>query len=339
MEKVLCFGELLLRMSPSSGGDWLRKGLMPVYTGGSELNVAAGLAKWDVPVSFFTVIPDNYLSKTIAGYLLERKIDISPVQYSGNRIGIYYLPQGTDLKNEGVIYDRSNSSFSELRPGTIDWGIVLKNVSWFHFSAISPGLSENCLQVCKEAIRESSKRNITVSVDLNYRSKLWQYGKSPDQVMPELVDYCDLIMGNIWSSHILLGIDLDENIHQKGRKEDYLDHANQTATDIQRIFPKCRTIANTFRFDSGNDGFLYYTSLFHDGTQYNSPEFSTRSIRDRVGSGDCFMAGLIYGLYHQHPPQDIVNFATSAAFGKMQETGDFTDQNIEMIYARLHQNG
>jgi 2-dehydro-3-deoxygluconokinase len=339
MNKVLCFGELLLRMSPSSCGNWLRKGSIPVYTGGAELNVAAGLAKWDIPVSFFTALPDNYMSKAIGSYLLERRIDISTIQYSGSRIGIYFLPQGTDLKNEGVIYDRDYSSFSELKPGNIDWEKLFENVSWFHFSAIIPALNENSLQVCKKAIREASKRGIIVSVDLNYRSKLWQYGKSPVQAMPELVDFCDVIMGNIWSANIMLGIGLDENIHHKGGRVDYMGHAKQTAMDIQLRYPKCKTVANTFRFDLDNNGLLYYASLFHDGMQFNSPEFCARAIVDRVGSGDCFMAGLIYGLYHQHPPQEIVNFATSAAFGKMQEAGDFTDQDIEKIYARLQKNG
>jgi 2-dehydro-3-deoxygluconokinase len=339
MNKVLCFGELLLRMSPELNGKWLRNAAMPVYTGGAELNVAAALARWNIPVSYFTALPENYLSGEICIALQQRNIDISNIHFSGNRIGIYFLPQGADLKHAGVIYDRSYSSFAELKPGIIDWDKVLQNISWFHFSAISPALNENAVLVCKEILEVARMKNITISVDLNYRSRLWQYGKKPVEIMPELVQHCDVIMGNIWSANILLGIDVDENIHGKGKREHYLEHAKQTAINIQKQFPKCKTVANTFRFDVNGNGILYYTSLFHNVQQYNSVEFKTDKITDKVGSGDCFMAGLIYGLYNNHLPPQIINFATAAAFGKLHETGDFTSQDIETVNKRLPNHG
>ena len=339
MDKVLCFGELLLRMSPVLQGKWLNNAQMPVYTGGAELNVAAALAKWQIPVSYFTALPENYLSKEICNNLEQRNIDINSIHFSGNRIGIYFLPQGADLKHTGVIYDRSHSSFAELKPIMIDWEKVLYNISWFHFSAISPALNENIALLCKEVLEVASKKKITISVDLNYRSKLWQYGKKPSEIMPELVQHCDVIMGNIWSANILLGIEVDEHIHSKGKKKDYLEHAKQTASNIQQQFPKCKTVANTFRFDVNDNGILYYTSLFNNGKQYYSDEFETDKIVDKVGSGDCFMAGLIYGLYNNHSAQQIINFATAAAFGKLHETGDFTSQDIETINKRLINHG
>ena len=339
MNKVLCFGEILLRMSPSLQKKWLTDAEMPVYAGGAELNVTAALAKWNVPVSYFTALPENYLSKEICNYLQHKKIDINNIHFSGNRIGIYFLPQGADLKHAGVIYDRSNSSFAELKPGMIDWEKVLHNISWFHFSAISASLNKNAALVCKEVLEAASKKNMTVSVDLNYRSKLWQYGKNPNEIMPELVQHCDVIMGNIWSANILLGIDVDENIHSKGKKEFYLEHAKATAINIQKKFPKCKTVANTFRFDINENGILYYTSLFINEKEYHSAEYKTEKIIDKVGSGDCFMAGLIYGLYNNHAPQQIINFATAAAFGKLHETGDFTSQEIETINKRIANHG
>ena len=339
MNKVLCFGELLLRMSPASDGSWLRNGLLPVYAGGSELNVAAGLAQWNIPVSFFSAVPDHYMSRGILHYLEEKKIDTSQIRFAGNRIGIYFLPPGSELKNTGVIYDRANSSFSELSAAGIDWDQALENTDWIHFSAITPALSEDSFQLCKQALAEASKRNITVSVDLNYRSKLWKYGRSPLEVMSRLASYCDLIMGNIWSANLLLGIEVDEDIHKKDAKENYTGHAEKTARSIMEKFPRCKTVANTFRFDLEGGGILYYTSLSKEGISYHSPVFRTERIVDRVGSGDCYMAGLIYGHYRRRPPQEIVDFATSAAFGKLQETGDFTTQDIEKIYARLQRHG
>jgi 2-dehydro-3-deoxygluconokinase len=182
--------------------------------------------------------------------------------------------------------------------------------------------------VCLEALEAASRKNITISVDLNYRSRLWNYGKDPLEVMPQLVEHCDVIMGNIWAANSLLGIPVDENIHDKKSKEAYLEHAKVTSLAIMEQFPKCKTVANTFRFDQVDNQILYYTSMYTQGQHYSSSEFSCAGVVDRSGSGDCFMAGLIYGIYNKHTPQELLNYATAAAFGKLQEQGDATDQDI-----------
>ena len=335
-KKILCFGELLLRMSPSLNKQWIHKAYMPVYIGGAELNTANALAKWNMPVKYFTAIPNNYLSQEICEELASRNIDISSIHFSGNRIGIYILAQGTDLKHAGVIYDRAHSSFSELQPGTIDWDEVLKDVGWFHFSAIDPALSENVAAVCNEALTAATQKNITISVDLNHRAKLWKYGKQPVEIMPALVKYCDVIMGNLWSANSLLGIYIDENIHDKKSKEAYLEHASASAKNIMQQFPKCKTVANTFRFDSDN-GIKYYAALNNANGQYVSKEFFTNKAVDKVGSGDCFMAGLIYGLCNDLPGNEIINFAAAAAFGKLHEIGDATNQSVEDVRKIINQ--
>src|SRR4051794_15219285 len=215
MKPVFCFGELLLRMSPLRAAQWIHDASMPVYIGGAELNVANALACWQVPVQYCTALPNNTLSVDICSALTTNSIDVSAIHYSGKRIGIYYLPQGTDLKHGGVIYDRAHSSFSELQPGMINWDKELENVSWFHFSAINPALNENVVAVCKEALETAAKKGITISVDLNYRARLWQYGKHPVEEMPALVEHCDVIMGNIWSANALLGVPVDADIHAR----------------------------------------------------------------------------------------------------------------------------
>jgi 2-dehydro-3-deoxygluconokinase len=210
----------------------------------------------------------------------------------------------------------------------IDWDRVLQDVEWFNFSAISPALNQNVADACLEALKEASKRGIKISVDLNYRARLWKYGKQPVEIMPHLVQYCDVVMGNLWSANTLLGIAVDENIHAHKSKQAYLDHAKATSENIIRQFPKCDTVANTFRFDGAADHILYYTTLYNEGQLYVSREFTADYVVDRSGSGDCYMAGLIYGLYNHHSSEQLLNYATAAAFGKLQEMGDATGQDV-----------
>ena len=333
MKKVLCFGELLLRISPVLQQHWLHHSYTPLYTGGAELNVAQALAKWHMPVKYCTVLPDNYLSHEIVSCLHGTGIDTSAIVYNGNRIGLYFLPQGADLKHASVIYDRADSSFSMLQPGVIDWDKTLDDVSWLHFSAITPALGSNMIAVCKEALEAASEKGITISVDLNYRSKLWQWGKQPVEVMPELVTFCDVVMANIWSANTLLGIEVDEHIHDKKSKQAYTDHAYKTGQEIMHRFPKCKTVANTFRFDEGK-GIRYYATLQQEQEHFLSREFRSQQIIDKAGSGDCFMAGLIYGMGSHWQPQRTIDFAAAAAVGKLHEKGDATQQNVETFKQR-----
>jgi 2-dehydro-3-deoxygluconokinase len=328
ISKVLCFGELLFRISPAPQEDVdVEKHPFYLYMGGAEANAATALAGWNVPVKYCTVLPDNFMSHHVIDYLEYKGIFTSSILLAGTRVGIYYLERGADLKGS-VVYDRAGSSFSELKRGMIDWDKVFRDVSWFNLTAISPALSENVADVCLEALEAASRKNITISLDLNYRQRLWKYGKSPVEIMPALLEHCDLVMGNIWSANSLLGTAIDNDIHTKGSKQAYLEHAKATSVEIMQHFPKVKTVANTFRFDNETNHTHYYTTLYTNGQQFNSPEFNCGVVVDRSGSGDCFMAGLIYGFYNHHEPQEIVNYAAAAAFGKLQEQGDATGQDI-----------
>lgn len=337
MAKVLSFGELLLRLSPAVTGEWLKQQSMPVFVGGAELNVANALAKWETPVGYFTSLPDHLLSKQIVNDIQQKNIDTSSIHYGGERIGLYYLPVGSELKNAGVIYDRAGSSFTNLKPGIIDWDTVLDDVSWFHFSAICPAVSQGVADVCEEALNAATRKGITISVDLNYRSKLWKYGKQPSEIMPQLARYCHLIMGNIWAANTMLAIPLDASI-EENKKEVYLEQAKRTSIAIQKEYPTCRSVANTFRFDNGPSGVRYYTTLFDHDDLYISEEYKTDTVVDKVGSGDCFMAGLIYGYYHKLALQETLDFATAAAFQKLFITGDATDRTVEQIRTDIKQH-
>lgn len=332
---VLSFGELLLRICPDGAGEWLQENALSCYVGGAEANVATALALWGIPSAYCTVLPDNMVSHQLTDYLGERKIDTSRVIYRSGRLGLYFLPKGKDLKNAGVIYDREHSSFSELQPGMIDWDKVFKGVKWLHFSAISPALNARVAAVCDEALKAATDKKITISVDLNYRAKLWQYGASPVDIMPGLVQYCDVVMGNLWAAEKMLGIPVDASISEGSTKEEYLAHAEKTSREVMKQFSRAKMVANTFRFDKNGSGIQYYTALYAGGKLYHSTEYFAERIVDKVGSGDCFMAGLIYGQYSGKGFQETLEFATAAAFRKLFIANDATDQGVGEIEATL----
>jgi 2-dehydro-3-deoxygluconokinase len=284
-------------------------------------------------VKYCTGLPDNYLSQQIVKSLQQSKIDTSVIQYGGQRIGIYYLPHGLDVKHTGVIYDRADSSFARLQKGTIDWDAVLDGVTWFHVSAICPALNADAADVCEEVMQVCNKKGITVSIDLNYRAKLWQYGVPVHEVMMRLAPYCDLIMGNVWAAEKMLQIPVHPELVNIDKKENYLEQALVTSQQIMKQYPRCKAVANTFRFD--HKGIIYYTTLYTDSQLHVSSEYATETVIDKVGSGDCYMAGLIYGFYKKQAPQDTLEFATAAAFQKLFIKGDATNKSVEEINASI----
>ncbi|RTL57331.1 MAG: sugar kinase [Sphingobacteriales bacterium] len=324
MKTVCCFGELLLRFAPNN--NWIGNNSMPVFIGGAELNTATALANWHIPVKYVTALPDNYISNQVLKEISNRNIDTTGIIFSGNKIGCYYLPVGSELKNTGVIYDRNNSSFAELKPGTINWEKVFKDCSWFHFSAITPAVSENAAAICKEAVEIASAKGLTISVDLNYRNKLWQYGKQPADIMPDLLKYCHVMMGNIWATESLLNIPSPVKISNGQTKEELWLAANTSIQQLKNQYPLVSAIAYTFRLEKS-----YWAVLRNSNGTVVSKEYGITGVADKVGSGDCFMAGLIYGLYNNYTDKDIVDFAAAAAKGKLNECGDATKQTINDI--------
>jgi 2-dehydro-3-deoxygluconokinase len=335
-EKVLSFGEILLRICPDMDGQWLKESKLPFYVGGAELNAATALALWNVPSAYLSAMPDNSVTREIEEYLKVRNIDTSSMVFGGDRLGLYYLPKGKDLKNAGVIYDRANSSYAELKVGQIDWDKVFQGITWFHFSAICPAINQSIADVCLEALKAASERNIIISLDLNYRAKLWKYGKDPIDVLPELAKYCTLIMGNVWAANKMLGTALHEDLMptEGYAKETLLQQARDTSKEILSLFPACKAVANTFRFDNGK-GIKYYTAIYSDDKLTVSEEYVSDEILDKVGSGDCFMAGLIYGFYNQLPVEETLNFATAAAYDKLYIPSDATTSTVADIEKRI----
>lgn len=332
MGKIFCFGELLIRLSPDLGNAWIADTRMPVHIGGAELNVAQALINWGLPVKYATALPNNWLSQQILNHLQQKQLDTSAVQYVGERIGLYYLPQGTDLKNAGVIYDRAGSSFATLKTGSIDWDSLMQHCDWFHCSAICPAVSEHAAAVTVEAMQAAKRKGITVSIDLNYRSKLWQYGQMPQQIMPNLLQYCDVVMGNLWSAESLLGIPTGLEGHTDISDTELTTAAKSSMQQLQQHYPNVQTMAYNFRFDD-----RYFAVLYKNKDTTTAATKPLSNIVDKVGSGDCFMAALIYAIKSGYTNTDIINFAVSAAIGKLGEKGDSTQQTVAAIKQRIYE--
>lgn len=315
---VITFGEILLRLSP----EWAQQ-RAAIFVGGAEANVAAALATWGNTVAYISKTPENGLSRQILEQLQTIGIQTDRMLWGGDRIGAYYLAQGSDLKHAEVVYDRKYSSFSEIKPGTVNWDDLLGDAKWFHWSAISPALNPDAVIICKEVLEAATRKGMTISTDLNYRSKLWQYGQQPINVMPELTKYCHVIMGNIWAANMMLGTPLNQEAIAADTKEQYLQAAKDAAVAIIAQFPVCNRVAFTFRFSSAPSHNLYYAVYWKDGELFVSRQYETNEVVDRVGSGDSFMAGLIHANLNGYSNQETISYAAAAAYTKLFRTGDF----------------
>ncbi|PUZ23058.1 carbohydrate kinase [Chitinophaga parva] len=337
-KKILCFGELLLRICPDLSGQWLHTHQLPFFVGGAEANVATALARWGLQPAYLSALPDNALSASLLQYLQEQGIDTTPVILREGRLGLYYLPKGNDLQHTGVIYDRAHSSFAQLQPAEINWEQILEDVSWFHFSAITPALNASLAAICEAAVLAAADLGIPMSVDLNYRARLWQYKMTPHQVMPSLVKHCTLVMGNVWAAEKMLGIPVDALRPEGNTQADYLAQATRSSQALMAAFPKVKAVANTFRFDQPGGGILYYAALNTRTEAIVSRTYKAASILDKVGSGDCFMAGLLYGHTQGHNWPQTLEFAAAAAFNKLFIESDATTSSVDTIHQTILSN-
>ena len=322
-QNILVFGELLVRLSSASNDFFSTDQGVHMYPGGSEANVAASLAKWQVPVSYLTAIPDNLFAKSTLKSLTDLGVDTSDVLIEGSRLGLYLLLSANGLTSGEVVYDRKFSSFSGLKPGTIDWDQLMEGKTWFHWSALTPALSSDLAVVTLEALEAARRNGLTVSVDLNYRNRLWDYGKQPIEVMPALAQYCDVIMGNIWAADKMLGAGIDPSLGRHTPSSTYFEHATKSAAQLFKAYGKCKHIANTFRFMDHPGHNLFYGTYHNNHNNYISEVVETEEVLDRIGSGDAFMAGLIHGLITEMGDQQIIDHATGAGFQKLFVKGDF----------------
>ena len=323
MNKVVTFGEIMLRLSPQGFLRFSQSNSFDVVYGGGESNVAVSLANYGVPVDFVTRLPQNDIGQCALMEMRKRGVGVDKIIYGGDRLGIYFLETGAVSRGSKVVYDRAHSAISEIKPGMVDWKSVFKDVNWFHWTGITPAISQGAADTCLEAVKIASEMGITVSTDLNYRAKLWNYGVEPEAIMTELTSYCDIILGNEEDAEKHFGIKpegLDittQGAHVKA--EAFLSVCQQM---VQK-FPRAKKVITTLR-GSISASHNTWAGVMYDGKQmYKSNEYQITDIVDRVGGGDSFMGGLIYGLlkYPQND-QNALDFAVAASCLKHTIKGD-----------------
>lgn len=322
MKKIVTFGEIMLRLTPPGFKRFSQASSFDVIYGGGESNVAVSLANYGLPVEFVSRIPGNDIGECAMMEMRKRNVGTQYIVRGGERLGIYFLEIGAVSRGSKVVYDRAHSGMASIEKGMVDWEEVFKDAQWFHWTGITPAISQGAADACLEAIQTANRMGVTVSTDLNYRKKLWKYGKAPSEIMPELVAGCDIILGNEEDAEKHFDLHPENVDVTQGDSVDakaYLSVLKQ----LMEMFPRAKKVITTLR-GSISASHNTWSGVLYDGqTLYEAPTYQITHIVDRVGGGDSFMGGLIYGLLH-YPDDDqkALNFAVAASCLKHTIYGD-----------------
>lgn len=325
-QKIVTFGELMMRLSPEGYYRFIQADRLCTTYGGAEANVAVLLAEFGCNSCFVTKLPEHEIGQCAVNYLRRFGVDTSYVVRGGSRVGIYFLEKGISQRPSKVIYDRSRSSLAEAETSDFKWDKIFKNADWFHFTGITPALSDNAAEICLEACKYAKEKKITISCDLNYRGKLWTK-ESAQEAMSRLCKYVDLCIANEEDAENIFGIKSADTDVSTGKinREGYADIAEQLTEKFG--FSK---IAFTLRTSVSASDNKWSALLYENNKCYYSKEYLIH-IADRVGGGDSFDAGLIYALLEKFSPQEAVEFAAAAGCFKHSIEGDFNIATLEEI--------
>ncbi|MDF9801180.1 2-dehydro-3-deoxygluconokinase [Catalinimonas alkaloidigena] len=329
-KKVVTFGEIMLRLATPSYQRFIQATDFEATYGGGEANVAVSLANYGLSPQFVTRLPQNDIGKAALSTLRKYNVGTDHIAFGGDRLGIYFLESGAVSRGSKVVYDRANSALSEIQPGMIDWDKALDGAEWFHWTGITPAVSQGAADVCLEGVKAANAKGITVSTDLNYRKNLWKYGKKASEVMPELVAGCDIILGNEEDAEKVFGIHPEGVDVTKGHVE--AAAYESVCSQLMEKFPRARKAIITLR-GSISASHNSWSGVLYDGKQlYEAPTYQITHIVDRVGGGDSFMGGLIYGLLtYPDDDQQALNFAVAASCLKHTIHGDFNLVTVDEV--------
>lgn len=331
MKKVVTFGEIMLRLATPGYLRFLQTDTLNATFGGGEANVAVSLANYGIPVEFVSRLPENEIADWCLADLRKFNVGTSYILRGGERVGIYFLETGAVARPSKVIYDRAHSSIAEVQKGMFDWKEILKDAQWFHWTGITPALSQGAADVCLEAIETANEMGVTVSCDLNYRKNLWRYGKKASEIMPRLVAGCDLILGNEEDAEKVFGIKPEGFDVEKTEGEVEATQFESVCRQLMTKFPRARKIIITLRGSINANHNTWSGCLFSDRL-YQSRRYDITHIVDRVGGGDSFMGGLIYGLIaYPNDDQKALDFAVAASSLKHTIYGDFNLVSVKEV--------
>jgi len=332
MKKVVTFGEIMLRLSPAENLRFSQVNNFDVVYGGGESNVAVSLANYGVPVEFVTRLPKNDLGECALMEMRKRGVGTQHIAFGGDRLGIYFLETGAVSRGSKVVYDRAHSAIAKIESGMINWDSVFDGVEWFHWTGITPAISQGAADVCLEAVKAASAKGITISTDLNYRAKLWNYGGDREAIMTELTSYCDVILGNEEDAEKHFGIHPEGlDVHKHGHEVKAASFKSVCEQMINK-FPRAKKVITTLR-GSISASHNTWAGVLYDGKKmYETRQYQITHIVDRVGGGDSFMGGLIYGLLnYPENDQNALDFAVAASCLKHTIKGDANLVTVEEV--------
>ncbi len=327
-QRVVTFGEIMLRLKSPGFERFLQSPSLDATFGGGEANVAVSLANFGVDSAFVTVLPKNDIGNACAAELRKFGVDVSLIARTSGRMGIYFLEAGANQRASKVIYDRDNACIALAKPGDLDWAKIFKGATWFHITGITPAISQSAADLSMESVKAAKAAGLTVSCDFNYRKNLWKYGKTAQEVMTELVKHVDIGIANEEDCQKSLGIKADVKV-EKGD----LDTAQYEALTkkVLDTFPNLKMIAITLRESVSADHNGWSACLNDRKSFMLSTKYSITDIVDRVGGGDSFSGGLIYGLTNGMQTKDALEFAVAASCLKHSILGDFNLMTVSEV--------
>jgi 2-dehydro-3-deoxygluconokinase len=329
-QKVITFGEIMLRLSPPNFKRFSQAHSFDVIYGGGEANVAVSLANFGISVDYITRLPYNDLGEACLRFLRQYGVNTSKIIRGGDRLGIYFLEMGASSRPSKVIYDRANSAIASAKNGIFNWESIFTSATWFHLTGITPAISQNLADICLEAVKIAKSKGITISLDLNYRAKLWKYGKEPYDIMPQLVKNCDVVLANEEDTEKVLKI-LAPDIDVTSGKLDP-EKYRYVVEEIIKQYPNLKYVAITLRGSISASHNIWSGILYDGKVMFTSTKYDISPIIDRVGGGDSFAAGLIYGfLTYKNDLQKILDFAVASSCLKHTIFGDFNLVSVDEV--------
>jgi 2-dehydro-3-deoxygluconokinase len=328
MKKYITFGEIMLRLKPLNSERFFQSPLLEATFGGGEANVAVGLARFGLNVAYVSVIPKNSIGDACIGELRRHSVDTSLILRKGDRLGLYFLEAGANQRPSKVIYDRSHSAIAEAKLGDINWAKVFEGASWFHITGITPAISLSAAELSLEAVKKAREKGLTISCDLNFRGKLWKYGKSAPEVMTELVRYIDIAVGNEEDCQKSLGVKVDVDI-ESGKLQ--IEKYRELTDKVLNLYPSIKKIAITLR-ESYSANYNGWSAVLNNRKDFLvSKKYEIHNIVDRVGGGDTFAAGLIYGFNNLNSDKEALEFAVAASCLAHSISGDLPLLSVEEV--------